>query len=40
MREEMKESLIGMYALLWVSGGLVYTNPAKNGQLSLKHICN
>lgn len=36
----MKESLIGMYTLLWDSEGLVYTNPAKNSQLSLKHICN
>lgn len=40
MKGEMNESLIGTYAFLWVSEGLVYTNPAKNGQLSLKHTCN
>ena len=38
MKEEVNESLIGMYALFRVSEGLVYMNPAKNGQLSLKHI--
>lgn len=40
MEEEMKESLIGIYALFQVSKGLVYMNPDKNGQLSLKHICH
>lgn len=33
---EMKGNLIGTYALLWVSEGLVCMNPTKNGQQSLK----
>jgi len=40
MQEEMNKSLISTCALLGVCEGLVYINPDKNGQLSLKHIRN